>query len=120
MFWRHNVLTLIWLFFILVATLLPGRELPDAGGVVSIDKTIHTGIFAVLTFVMIIGFSKQNAFLSLRRHSVRFALSFAILLGISIELLQFFSKDRSFEWADIAFDALGSLLGCIVFFLIYK
>ncbi|MCC5928528.1 MAG: VanZ family protein [Cyclobacteriaceae bacterium] len=120
MFWRHNVLTFIWLLFILLATLLPGSELPEAGGVASIDKTIHTGIFAVLTFVMIIGFSKQNAFMSLKRHSTRYALIIAIFLGIAIEILQFLSKDRSFEWADIAFDALGAFIGFFVFFIIYK
>lgn len=106
--------------FILLATLLPGSELPEAGSVISIDKTIHTGIFAVLTFVMIIGFSKQSALMSLKRHSVAYSLFIAIFLGIAIELLQFFSKDRSFEWADIAFDTLGALIGYIVFFLIYK
>lgn len=49
-----------------------------------------------------------------------FTLFFCILIAFIDEIIQFFSPGRAFEFYDLALDGLGSIIGILLIFLIYK
>jgi len=49
-----------------------------------------------------------------------YAFLFCILIAFIDEIIQFFSPGRAFELYDMALDGLGSIIGILLIFLIYK
>ncbi len=99
---------------------MPGSELPEAGRVISFDKVAHIGIFAVLSFTMIVGLKKQYTYKSLNLNAEWYAVTICIVIGFFIEIAQYFSHERSFEWFDLLADGIGAMLGYIFFLIIYR
>lgn len=101
--------------------LLPGRNMPSLGReIISIDKAIHASLFAGLIFLMIVGFTKQSAYPSLRNKALRYSLIISATYAIAIEGAQLLSAERSFELADMAANLIGCFAGILVFFAIYR
>jgi VanZ family protein len=108
---------------IVFLTLFPGKEMPDMSiwDMFSFDKAAHIFVFSILVLLMIVGFTKQYQYAALRKHAVRYALMISILLGFLIEILQsILISSRSFEFLDLLADIFGSLLGFVLFYIIYK
>ena len=82
---------------IAVLTLMPGHSVPDAPGN---DKLHHFLGFAVLVFPLV----------AVRPRAVVWAVPAAILFGGAIELIQPL-VGRNGEWADMAANTLGVLIG---------
>lgn len=100
----------------------PGASMPtvDSWDFLSFDKLAHFFVFAVLSFLLILGFSKQYTFLFIRYNAVIVAVVFSFVYGLSIELVQTFIPDRGAELADIVANSLGVFIGWLAFYLIYK
>jgi VanZ family protein len=123
MFLRYNVFTFLWLLVILLLTLTPGSALPRTHlweDLLSIDKLAHVLLFAVLTVLMIVGFSKQYKFELLRRKAIPAAALLALAYGLLIEVLQLLIPDRGPELLDFVANGIGCGLGIGIFYLIYK
>lgn len=104
-----HVLALLWAAFILVMSATPGRELPDVP-FPHADKLAHFGVYAILAFLLC--FSWKGL---LTRHvlAVFFVVS---LYGLAIEWMQgAYFEGRSFDLGDGLANAVGALLGIVIF-----
>lgn len=123
MFFRYNLFTICWLLIILLLTLTPGDALPQTNlwaELLNVDKVVHFIIFGILTLLMIIGFTKQYTFATLRKYAVAAALAVSIGYGIVIELIQIAIPGRGLELMDMVANTIGCMLGYAVFYMIYK
>jgi VanZ family protein len=102
--------------------LTPGQSMPftNVWDFLSFDKIVHFFVFAVLTFLFILGFSKQYTYLFFRYNAVLLAVLISTLYGIIIEIGQTFIPERGLEFSDILANSVGVFAGWFVFYLIYK
>ncbi len=107
---------------ILLLTLLPSSSMPPVSiwELFSFDSFAHAFLFAVLTFLMIVGLKKQYTFLKLRHYAIRASLLTSAQFGIAIELMQYFLiPGRHGDIIDVLADAIGCLAGIILFKWVY-
>ena len=104
-------LYLSWVFFIALLTLLPGSMLPDISwDFISIDKTVHIILFSVLVFLGLIAstYGNLNIF---GRWPVIGGIVSALAYGYIIELIQSYVPQRSYDFADLTADCVGTIVG---------
>lgn len=109
-----------WFFVVLILICLPGNDIPQPRGwfewmnLIQFDKLVHSGIFAVLTFLFInpIGRSalpnknKWNYFLGIA--------AIACTWGLTTELIQkMFIPTRQFDLIDWAADSIGVIIALV-------
>jgi VanZ family protein len=105
-----------WVVFIALLTLVPGKALPQIDwNFLSFDKFIHFTIFSVMTFLGGASF-KNSLGLTKVIMPIIISLLIAILYGTTLEYLQSFIPDREFDYADLAANIGGSLVGILLFF----
>lgn len=116
MFFRHQILTLLWAIFIAFATLTPGESMPevDFWDFANADKLAHFGVFAVLSFLMIRGFLLKSSLFGLKNKKIIFTLVITIIYGGLIEYAQSFIPGRSIEFNDMLANGFGSAIGVFV------
>jgi VanZ family protein len=122
MFFRYNLFTIIWALLILFLVLMPGKSMPetDIWDMLSFDKLAHMFVFAILTLLMIIGFTKQYTYRTFRFSPVKYALIFSISYGIILESIQMLAPDRALEIYDYMANTIGSFTGYGLFYIIYR
>lgn len=122
MFLRYNLFGIIWFLLILLLGLTPGESMPitNVWELLSFDKIAHFFVFAVLSFLLILGFSKQYTFLFFRYYAVHLAIGISLLYGLIIEIGQTFIPERGLEPLDILANTIGVFAGWFVFYVIYK
>ena len=107
-----------WIVFIAFLTLIPGKALPQIDwNFLSLDKIIHFTVFSIMTFLGCFSF-KNGAYLKRTFIQVLISLFIAILYGTFLELMQSFIPDREFDYADLAANTGGSVVG-VAFFLFF-
>ncbi len=119
---RYNTFTILWAAVILLTTLLPSASMPSVSvwDLLSFDAFAHATMFAVLTFLMIIGLTKQFTFPKLTHYAIRASLLISTLFGIAIEVLQVsLMAGRSAEFMDIVSNTIGCLIGIVAFKWVY-
>lgn len=120
---RYNLFTILWAAVILITTLLPSYSMPSTLSIwdfLSFDSFAHAFLFAVLTFLMIVGLKKQFTYPKLKHFAIRTSLFTSTLFGIFIELLQhFFIYGRQGDIVDVICNTTGCLLGILLFKIIY-
>lgn len=124
MFLKYSYPAILWAFFILLSSGLPGNYIP---GFVSFwewlgwDKIFHIIIFMVFSFLLMRGFYLQYSFPWLRSHHIIAALCVGMIFGFLMEVMQrFVFIGRSGNIFDLGADAVGCLAGWMVFFLAKK
>ncbi|MEO0330547.1 MAG: VanZ family protein [Bacteroidota bacterium] len=121
MFWRFNLYTLLWMIFILILIVLPGQHMPETStNLLSVDKIVHVGIFAVLALLMAIGFAKQRTYYWLHNKAAIYALIIAIGYASILESTQIFSEGRAVDVYDAIANTIGCTVGYGIFFVIYR
>ena len=120
MFLRYNLFTILWAGIIFLLILMPGKEMPDIQDLFSFDKIAHLGVFSILSFLMIVGFTKQHTFQGLAKSPVKYSLAISGTYGTILELGQAIVPDRYANFYDLAFNLMGVLIGYIFYILIYK
>ena len=106
---------IFWMIFSTSAFFIPGKSLPEGDWLETIyaDKWVHIGIFAG----MVVLWSLPLIVRTVQRPLTRLFSKVAFIFfgyGVLIEVLQhYFSSNRSFDWSDIAADAVGCLIGFI-------
>lgn len=116
---KYNTFTVVWAFIILGLTLLTG-ETHSNMSISMLDKIVHSFMFGILSFLMIVGFKKQSEYMYLHFHAVAVAVGVTIVYGTSIECLQLIVPGRCFEWLDVLANTVGAVLGYVMFLLVYK
>ncbi|MCW8897604.1 MAG: VanZ family protein [Flavobacteriales bacterium] len=112
---------LVWLIIIVVLSGYPGKNLPKAP-FDEFDKLVHLAIYALLSFLSVLGFSKQpNSFLLSNKLQFFFSISFSIIMGGLIEVLQeYVFINRYGDWYDFIANSLGAIIGVIGFYSMRK
>jgi VanZ family protein len=121
-FLRYNILGIIWALAALPLFLLPGDDLPpmQLWGPIPFDSAVHVFIFAILAFLLIVGFVKQYRFRYFRLHPRKAAIFTALIYGMIIEVVQeTLVPDRSFEISDLLANFVGCLGGSLTFNILY-
>jgi glycopeptide antibiotics resistance protein len=99
-----------WVLIIALLTLLPGGAIPNFNwNLLAFDKWIHFGIFAILSWLGILSFKKQNNWLSGR--AIFISISLAILYGTFLEFSQALVPERMFDYNDLIANCAGALFG---------
>jgi len=107
---QARLAAVLWTLLIFILCLWPGDELPKSN-IRLIDKWVHFLLFAPFCFLWLC------AYPSLKPRNLALALVAGGGTGYLVEILQrsFPSLGRSYDIMDIAADAVGSLLGVILF-----
>ncbi len=108
---------------ILVLTGLPGSVFPKVKPVVGIDKVVHVIMYAGFAFLCLWGYRKQ--FVSngkaYRTRALLTTASISVAYGGITELMQeYLVPTRTGDWIDFLADAVGTLVGLLVFCLFFK
>ena len=106
-----------WFVVVFILVTLPGDSLPtphDWMAIPSLDKLVHTFMFALLTFLFLLPVAQSAMYRQQKRHYfIRIGLSCCIW-GLTTEYIQlFYIPTRSFEWMDWAADSLGVSLALL-------
>lgn len=119
MFLKYNYQGLLWALFILVLCGLPGDQF-EQSKLVNADIAIHIFLYAVLFFLLSVGFVKQSAYRILKEHTLRKVFLITVVYGILVEFLQgTVFIGRSIELSDMVFNGVGAMIGMLVFMSIY-
>ena len=109
----YIMLTFLWAFFILILSVIPGKDLPESN-LVGIDKVVHFIFYFVLSFLYLSIFSDKYTF--------RIILIIAFICcayGFLIECIQgLFLQDRFFDLYDVLANSSGVLFA--TFYTIFK
>jgi hypothetical protein len=103
-----------WFFLVLFLICLPGSAIPQVKtwlNVIHYDKWVHTGLFAVLTFLFIYPVTRLNLTEAVKKNiAIKIALA-ACVWALTTEFIQkYFIPDRSFDIFDWAADNFGILV----------
>jgi VanZ family protein len=110
---RKFITAMLWLVFVTYLFCLPGVAFPKADWMSRIwfDKWVHIGIFTGNVFLWSWALQLVN------RKSLLLLLIITVLYGFLIEAVQhMYIPNRSFDWADLLADFIGSIIG-LVFWL---
>ena len=119
MFWRLNGIALFLTILAGVLCLTPGKDLASAP-FLSFDKFAHLLLFSLISLSWLVGLRKQNHFGYLRDNFFMLVIVVGIFYGIALELIQGAAfTDRFADWKDALADALGVIVGALVFLLVY-
>jgi VanZ family protein len=99
---------------------MPGQQLPETGGLFSFDKVAHFSVFAILSFLLILGFAKQHTNIKLKEQHVLYGLAISLLYASILELSQALVPDRQMNIFDLIANTTGVISGYLLFLLIYK
>lgn len=104
--------SILWAAFILVLSLMPGRDLPSVS-LWQADKLAHFAVYAILTWLMLRGAIKQLGS-PLRLRVIVLMLLLSSGYGVLIEFIQeTFTADRHLDWYDAIANATGALMGSV-------
>lgn len=114
------IAAITWLILVIALLLTPGNNLPKGPNIPHLDKVVHVGLFAVLTFLW-----SQIGTLDKEKKIIRRKLStnllvFMIFFPIFVEYLQDYVPNRSFEYEDIVANLIGGTIGFIGFIILHK
>jgi len=109
--WRRWWPAGLWAGLIFVLSSIPGTHFPTIEAPHA-DKVVHLALYFVLGALCLRGVAPRSGGMPSVR-AVAAAALIATLYGISDELHQIFTPNRSADWHDAAADAVGSLAGAL-------
>lgn len=104
----------MWGLFLVILHLLPGSVFPVIPSIFDLltpDKVVHVGMFAVLVFLLIQGFRKDGNPVLVRKSPVLAAIISALLFGGVMEFTQNYLIPNRFG---SVYDEIANLAGCLV------
>lgn len=116
---KYQYLSFIWLVLVLILCNMHMDNVPDSQSFFfeGFDKLVHTGLFFVLTSLMLRGKLRQEAAQTLKFSTVVKIVLFSVIFGGIIELLQWkVFTYRSGDWWDLFCDALGVAMAVFSYF----
>jgi VanZ family protein len=112
---RARFAAILWTLLILFLCLMPAKDIPHVR-VPLADKWVHFIFFGGFSFLWLCAYPVRK---SGRLTAVFFT---SVAFGAFIELLQwaFSALGRSADWLDIVADAIGGLLGVLLFYTLSR
>jgi VanZ family protein len=95
-------------------TLMPGSAVPDVD-IVNIDKLVHFFIFGLQMVLTCYALSKHHVLTGRPTKPLFWAFVLSIIFGCMIELIQPYVPGRSFSIVDMIANAIGVVLGYVLF-----
>ena len=110
---RARFVAILWTLLILIACLTPAAEIPNVD-IPMVDKWTHLIFFGIFSFLWLCARPAINVSWLVN------LLLISIAFGAAIELLQGLLTflGRSMEFLDAVADALGGLLGILLFWVL--
>ncbi len=106
---RHLLMPIVMIVLIFVGTcLLKPDGIPELPKTIPWDKTVHFGMFFVLSAVVLYHYYRLRNENPLKRKWIFWGFVMPVLYGGLIEMLQQNYFSRAAEWSDFAADVLGS------------
>jgi VanZ family protein len=106
---------IIWLFIILVISGYPGNHIPSLP-VWQFDKLVHSIIYAILSFCLLIPYYRQYIKENRRLRIGLIIVFIGIFYGGFMELLQnYIFINRSGNWYDFIANMIGAIIGVILY-----
>jgi VanZ family protein len=101
---------------------MPGSNMPDTNiwNFLTFDKFAHLFVFAVLVFLLIIGYTKQYTYTRLKFNAVKSALITGIGYSFILEIAQALVPERTFDLTDMLANTIGCFIGSLLFYFVYK
>ncbi len=118
MFWRYNRAAFLWAILILVLCGLPGSNFPKLSFLEWLrpDKIVHLILFGIQSYLLIIGFTRQDRFPGLRANAIRLGVLLSISYGALVEVLQTtVFIGRSGDIRDALANSIGAFIGFYFF-----
>ena len=110
---------IVWASVIAFLSLTASSNLPKLDwDFLAPDKFGHFSVYAILNIACLWGVFKQK---SENKHTYICTTIFAAAYGVFMEYMQYFlTPDRQFEYPDMLANALGALLGLVLFHFFIK
>jgi len=119
MFWKYNYQGAFWTLLILMLSGFPGDQF-ERSEIENADIFVHAFLYAVLFFLLSVGFLKQSSFNRLKVFTLRKVFILTVSYGALIEVMQAtIFVNRSFQLSDIVFNTVGAIMGFACFGAIY-
>lgn len=101
----------LWAFIVLLLSLTSSP--PRLSGFLGWDKLQHAGAYGLLSFLIMQYLCYRS---SGPRKSMWYASLTAVFFGACLEIMQLLvAEGRTAEWGDLAADAAGAFLTCVIF-----
>ncbi len=123
MFFKSLLPAFLWALFILIICGIPGHRLPRVDFLqwLKPDKLVHLFVYAILCYLLILGFMKQESAILFKTSPKLWAIVFSVCYGILIEFLQeYIFIDRNGDVFDALANSLGAFIGMWSFNFIGK
>lgn len=114
-FWVNQFPAILAAITIFVLSSIPGNHFPKVETVFSLDKLVHSLMYAGFTFAINHAFYRQNRYPYLKQNWIICSILAAILFGISDETHQYFVPNRSSDVMDLNADLVGILLATFAY-----
>lgn len=101
-------IVILYSLFIIVLSVYPFQQTPEAP-ISFLDKIIHFFMYFFLSFI-----TAKTLYFKNKKRAFCYGFFYAFLLGILLEITQYFIPYRSFELGDILSNLLGSAAGAII------
>ena len=116
----HFTPAIVWGVVILYFSSLEREEVPTVLLSIS-DKLIHSGIYFLLSTLIILGYIRYNLKGVIKRKEIGLALVYSLVLGGITELIQeYLVPSRFGDWLDFWANTIGAIAGVLILSLINK
>ena len=102
----------LWAAVIFGLSSIPGMLLPPVD-LPQVDKLAHLLVYAVLGALVLRGVDRHGQRRSLRPRDFLLTIAVTTLYGVSDEVHQHWTPNRTPDWHDVVADALGGALGSL-------
>ena len=121
---RNSIPGILCGIVILILTGLPGSLFPRVKPAIGLDKVAHILMYAGFAFACLWGYRKQfvSNGLAYQKRAMLLTIIISIAYGGLTEIMQetITVLHRSGDWRDLIADAIGTVLGVLVFYLFFR
>ncbi len=103
---------IIWAVILAILMLLPQDSFPESK-LLSYDKLAHVGVFAILSFLVLMGILGKKGKHTRKQQII--ALTISIVYGSLLEYLQTYMPGRMTDLYDFIANCTGGVVGVIIF-----
>jgi VanZ family protein len=108
--WRPWLPAIVWAITLAVLSSIPGSAIPEVP-LANTDKLVHVGLYLVLGLLCARALRATTALRPGR--AVVATVLLVTAFGVTDELHQLLTPNRSCDWHDLVADSLGGLLGAL-------
>ena len=121
---RNSIPGILCGISILILTGLPGSLFPRVKPAIGLDKVAHVIMYAGFAYACLWGYRKQfvSNGLAYKKRALLLTVIISIAYGGLTEIMQetITVLHRSGDWRDLIADAIGTVIGVLIFYLFFR